>query len=50
VTITRGKAPVGHAKWTLRLIADKCVELGYVDSISHMSIARLLKKRNSSLA
>jgi hypothetical protein len=49
VAMACSKPPTGHAKWTLRLIADKCVELDYVDSISHMSIARLLKKRNLNL-
>jgi hypothetical protein len=49
VAMAYGQVPEGHAKWTLRLIADKCVELDYIDSISHMSIARLLKKHNLSL-
>jgi hypothetical protein len=42
-------APEGSAKWTLRLLADKSVELGYVDSLSHMTVSRLLKKHNLSL-
>lgn len=41
--------PDGRARWTLRLLADKAVELEIVDSISHMTIERLLKKRNLSL-
>lgn len=41
--------PNGYERWTLRLIADKCVELGYVESISHMTIKRTLKKTNLSL-
>jgi transposase len=49
VAMACGEVPEGRAKWTLRLLADKCVELDYVDSISHMSIARLLKKLNLSL-
>lgn len=42
-------APQGHAKWTLRLLADKAVELGYVEKgdISHTHIGRILKKMNS---
>jgi transposase len=36
--------PAGFSKWTLRLLADKCVELQFVDSISHMTVSRLLKK------
>jgi DNA-binding Lrp family transcriptional regulator len=49
VAMACSKVPEGCAKWTLRLIAEKCVELNYVDSLSHMSVSRLLKKRNSSL-
>lgn len=41
-------APEGQARWTLRLIADKVVELGYVDSISHTAVADRLKKTISS--
>ena len=43
------EAPAGHAKWTLRLLADKAVELGYVEkgNISHTHIGRILKKMNS---
>jgi predicted XRE-type DNA-binding protein len=49
VAIACSKVPEGCAKWTLRLIADKCVELNYVNSLSHMSVSRLLKKLNFSL-
>jgi transposase len=37
--------PAGFSRWTLRLLADTCVELQYVDSLSHMTVSRLLKKR-----
>lgn len=37
-------APAGYARWTLRLLADKAVEMGYIDSISHMEVGRILKK------
>lgn len=40
--------PAGHAKWTLRLLADEMVALGYVDSISHEGVRTLLKKTRSS--
>lgn len=40
--------PEGHARWSLRLLADKMVELEYVDSISHMTIQAVLKKTNCS--
>ena len=36
--------PEGHAQWSLRLLADKMVELEYVDRISHMTIQEVLKK------
>jgi len=36
--------PPGHARWSLRLLADKAVELGYLDSISHVAISNRLKK------
>lgn len=37
-------APEGHARWGLRLLADKVVELGYCDSISHTQVGHILKK------
>jgi transposase len=40
--------PDGRSKWTLRLLADRLVELEAVDSISHMSVQRLLKKMKSN--
>jgi transposase len=36
--------PKGSARWTLRLLADKIVELGYLDRISHVAISKRLKK------
>jgi len=41
--------PEGYARWNVRLIADKVVELGYIESISHMTVSRMLKKTNTSL-
>jgi transposase len=41
-------APAGHARWTLRLLADKAVELGFCDSISHNAVKEVLKKTGSS--
>jgi hypothetical protein len=49
VALACGEPPVGCARWTLRLLAEKTVELRYVDSLSPTSVARLLKKRNISL-
>lgn len=38
------KPPEGRGQWSLRLLADKAVELAYVDSISHTDVRRILKK------
>lgn len=37
-------APAGHARWSLRLLADKVVELGYCQRISHVQVDKILKK------
>lgn len=42
------RAPEGHAGWTLRLLADKAVELGFVETISHTGVKKILKKTASS--
>jgi putative transposase len=38
------KAPEGHARWSLRLLADRAVELGIVEAISHNTVKEVLKK------
>jgi putative transposase len=38
------QAPEGHARWNLRLLAEKVVELGYCDRISHVQVGKILKK------
>lgn len=43
-------APAGHDHWTLRLLADKVVQLGYADSFSYETIRRLLKKHSETMA
>lgn len=43
------KPPEGYSRWSLRLLADKVVELGYCESISHTEVNKILKKTNSSL-
>lgn len=43
------QAPEGYQRWTVRLLADKLVELKIVESISVMSVQRSLKKTNCSL-
>jgi transposase len=40
------QAPEGHERWTLRMLADKMVELALVDAVSHETIRRTLKKMN----
>jgi putative transposase len=37
-------APTGHARWSLRLLADKVVELGYCQRISYVQVDKILKK------
>jgi len=49
VALSCSGPPEGFARWSLRLLADKVVELNYIDSISHEAIRRILKKTNSSL-
>ena len=49
IALACSEVPQGHARWTLQLLADKSVELNYIDSITDMSVHRLLKKRNLSL-
>ena len=49
IALACGDPPEGYTKWTLRLLADKCVELNYAESLSHMTVARILKKTNLSL-
>ena len=41
-------APVGHGRWTLRLLADKAVELRLVETISHETVGQVLNKTNCS--
>src|SRR5215207_10791077 len=41
-------APAGHARWTLRLLADRAVELGFCESISHSTVQEVLKQTDSS--
>jgi len=49
VTICCSTPPEGFSKWSLRLIADKMVELNYIDYISHVTVGEVLKKTNLSL-
>jgi len=49
VQLCCSEPPKGFARWTLRMLADKVVELGYVDKLSHVSVHHTLKKTNLSL-
>ena len=49
VALCCGTVPAGHGRWTLRLLADKLVELNIVDSICHETVRQTLKKTNCSL-
>ena len=49
VSLCCSEPPEGFAKWSLRLLADKMVELNYIDYISHVSVGEVLKKTNLSL-
>jgi transposase len=49
VALSCSEPPEGFARWSLRLLADKVVELGYIDSISHEAVRRILKKTKPSL-
>ena len=49
IALACGQPPEGYSKWTLRLLANKTVELGYIESISHVTVSTILKKTNLSL-
>jgi transposase len=44
IALACSQPPDGRAHWTLRLLADKMVELAYVDSVSYETVRRVLKK------
>jgi transposase len=46
IALACSKTPEGYTRWSLRLLADRMVELGYVESISHEAVRRVLKKTN----
>ena len=49
ITLACSDAPEGHRRWTVRLLADKAIELRFAESVSHMTVQRVLKKTNLSL-
>lgn len=48
IAISCSEAPEGYARWSLRMLADKMVELEYTDSISHETVRQVLKKTKSN--
>ena len=49
IALSCGNPPEGFSRWTLRLLAEKVVELDYIDNISHETVRRVLKKTNLNL-
>jgi len=49
IALACSDAPAGYQRWTVRLLADKAVELNFASSVSHMTVHRVLKKMNLSL-
>lgn len=49
IALACSEPPKGCSKWTVRLLQERSIQLHFVDEISHMTIHRLLKKRNISL-
>jgi len=50
VALTCGAPPAGQKRWTLRLLADRMVELAYIAAISHETVRQVLKKRTQTVA
>lgn len=48
IALSCSNPPDGHARWSLRLLADRAVELALVQEISHETVRRVLKKTSSS--
>jgi hypothetical protein len=49
IALSCSEPPEGFARWSLRLLADRVVELRYIDTISHETVRRVLKKRNKAV-
>ena len=45
IALSCSEPPKGFSRWSLRMLADKAVELEYIDGISHETVRRVLKKR-----
>ena len=46
IALACSEAPPGHSRWSLRMLADRLVELEVVETISAPTVMRVLKKRN----
>ena len=49
VALCCSNPPKGYARWSLRLLADKMIELEYIEHISHVTVGNILKKMNLNL-
>lgn len=49
IALACSDTPEGQSRWTVRLLADKAVELNFAESVSHMTVQRVLKKTSLSL-
>ena len=49
IALACSEPPKGYQRWTLRMLSNRCVQLHYTKTMSHMTISRLLKKHNLSL-
>lgn len=49
VALSCSKPPEGFTRWSLRLLADRAVELEYIENVSYETIRRVLKKRNKTV-
>jgi hypothetical protein len=49
IAMACGKVPEGASQWSLRLLANKAVELRYIEKISYVSVGTILKKHNLNL-
>lgn len=48
IALVCSSPPEGHSQWTLRLLADRMVELGHVERVSHETVRKALKRGTSS--
>ena len=48
MALTCSTPPEGHQRWTMRLLADKMIELEYIEQVDHTTVWKVLKKTNSN--